>query len=319
MELSQRLHSILHLVQKIPQQKVSNALTTLLVLYLAYMVAGLVWQMVPTETSQGLISVNKGIQKNSVTQTTQSVDQFVALAPFGNAEKKTIVKPNPVNQPAPETRLNVTLVGLVADSTNSSSNNSVAIIESRAGQDTYGVGERVNGTQANIHQILTDRVILSVGSRFETLMMEGVEYSTVPPDVERLAKAKPAREEKPQLVEQSEVSKKIDKRQDVELAQQLREQRENLFDDPQKLLDVIRIRQFRQNGEVLGYRLSPGKKPELFKSVGLKANDLAVSINGYDLTDTQQAFTLMRELKAMTDATITVKRGDELIDIMLAL
>ena len=84
-------------------------------------------------------------------------------------------------------------------------------------------------------------------------------------------------------------------------------------------MDVIRIRPHKEQGELKGYRLSPGKDAALFKQVGLKRNDLAVSINGNDLTDMQQALAVMAELKTMTEATITVERQNELIDIILAL
>jgi len=73
------------------------------------------------------------------------------------------------------------------------------------------------------------------------------------------------------------------------------------------------------DGELIGYRLSPGKEPELFKQMGLQNNDLAVAINGYQLTDLKQAMAAMNELRNSTDATITIERDGEQIDVLFSL
>ena len=97
------------------------------------------------------------------------------------------------------------------------------------------------------------------------------------------------------------------------------EQREQLFDDPKQLLDYINISPKREAGQLIGYRLRPGKDPSLFERAGLKHNDLAININGYDLTDMQQALSLMRELRQLTEANITVLRDGSPVQIILAL
>ena len=252
------------------------------------------------------------------------MSSLLKLNLFGEEGKVETVKPKPnLNKVAPKTRLNVTLTGLVADSSDPISQTSVAIIESSGGQNTYAIEDKVLGTNASIYQIFVDRVILLVSGRYETLMLDGIEYSTTPPT---FADSKVTQESAKQTTVAKKTTKKpvksrsqLDKRQDMELAKTLREQREQLFSDPKKLLDVIRIRPYKPQGKLEGYRLSPGKDAKLFNEVGLKRNDLAVSINGNDLTDMQQALAVMAELKSMTEATITVVREEELIDIILAL
>ena len=53
--------------------------------------------------------------------------------------------------------------------------------------------------------------------------------------------------------------------------------------------------------------------------MGLKNNDLAVSINGYQLTDLKQAMSAINELRNSTDATITIERDGEQIDVQFSL
>lgn len=316
MDSSRLLEQINQISKNIPHRVLSKYVSLLVVVYLAYVVANMVWAWLPVQSSHGNITTP---YLPAATKTVNKVDlnSLLAMHLFGEEGKVKSNKPAPIlNQSAPKTRLSVTLTGLVADGNDPLSSSSVAIIESRNGQNTYSINDQITGTNATIYQIFIDRVILSLSGRYETLMLDGIEYSTKPPSYAQTVT--PAKVSQTTKFEPKS-RKQLDKRRDMELAKALRQQRETLFSDPKKLIDVIRIRPIREQGKLAGYRLSPGKDAKLFKQVGLKRNDLAVSINGNDLTDMQQALTVMSELKTMTEATITVVRQDELIDIILAL
>mgnify|MGYP003365547625 FL=1 len=111
----------------------------------------------------------------------------------------------------------------------------------------------------------------------------------------------------------------IDVTADPNIKQALIETREELLEEPGKLFDYIRVSQAMSDGELIGYRLSPGKEPELFKQMGLQNNDLAVAINGYQLTDLKQAMAAINELRNSTDATITIERDNQQIDVQFSL
>ena len=323
MESSRLFEQLNIVIRKLPHQKLSNYVTLLLLVYLAYTLSGFVWQLIPITSDKGkVLPIITSVAKSNSSTAGVDTSKLLALNVFGKVEKVKAVQPKvKMDQPAPKTRLNVTLTGLVADSADAVSPTSVAIIESKSAQNTYGIADKVDGTNAVVHQILIDRVILQVSGRFETLMLDGIEYSTTPPSNATEQSQQNTRvdhsDEEPE--KRAVVKEKLDKRDNIELSESLRAQREQLFDDPKKLLDVIRIRPYRVDQELKGYRLSPGKDPKLFEEVGLKRNDLATSINGYDLTDMQQALSVMAELKEMTEATITVVRKDTTIDIILAL
>ena len=333
MESSRLLEQLSQIGQKIPQTKVAKTLTLLLVIYSAYLAAITVWKFFDAPINSGTISLaSTASGQQTQSASTISIDSLLKLNLFGKEEiKKEAPKPKPVTSNAPKTRLNLTLTGIVADNSSEVSETSVAIIEYSGRQATYGINNKIEGTSAKVSQILLDRVILSNGAGYETLMLEGIEYSTTIPgsaaelndniDVDAVDVG-PTR---PQSKSGSSVDRKyqaereqIDKREDDELAESLREQREQLFDDPKQLMDFIKITPYKENGELLGYRLSPGNDPSLFNQAGLKQNDLAININGYDLTDMQQALSLMNELKELTEADITVIRDDSPIQIMLA-
>ena len=325
MESSRLFEQLNTLTGKLPHQKLSKIIAIILLVYCAYLLADLTWRFVPTTSDHGTVSIQSSAKiSNSISNNRVNLSDLLSINLFGDLKKKVVDKPTPkTDQPAPKTRLNVTLTGLVADSSNATSPTSVAIIESSGGQATYGIDEKINGTAASVHEILIDRVILYVSGRYETLMLDGIEYSTSIPGSENKAQHQQNRQTVNQnnksSINEARKKERLDKRENLELSQSLREQREILFDDPKKLIDVIRVKPFKKNGELQGYKLSPGKDRKLFTEIGLKRNDLATSINGYDLTDMQQAFTVMKELKSMTEATITVVRNDTEIDIILAL
>eukprot|EP00487_Bulimina_marginata_P001756 TRINITY_DN14147_c0_g1_i1.p1 TRINITY_DN14147_c0_g1~~TRINITY_DN14147_c0_g1_i1.p1 ORF type:complete len:103 (-),score=29.18 TRINITY_DN14147_c0_g1_i1:391-699(-) len=57
----------------------------------------------------------------------------------------------------------------------------------------------------------------------------------------------------------------IDATANEEVKDAILETRDELLQDPGKLFDYIRVSQAMRDGEVIGYRLSPGKDPALFK------------------------------------------------------
>ena len=326
MESSRLFEQLNTLAGKLPHQKLSKIITIILLVYCAYLSADLTWKFVPTSSEYNKITISHSSlssKNNSLANNNVDISDLLSINLFGDLKKSTVVKSPPkTDQPAPRTRLNVKLTGLVADSSNATSPTSVAIIESAGKQNTYGINEKVNGTSASVHEILIDRVILFVSGRFETLMLEGIKYSTsIPGSENKVSRQEQQTVQKQPRTEKVKTLKKerLDKRNNVELSRSLREQRETLFKDPKKLLDVIRVKPYRRSGELKGYKLSPGKDGKLFSEVGLKRNDLATSINGYDLTDMQQALSVMKDLRSMTEATITVVRNDSEIDIILAL
>lgn len=57
----------------------------------------------------------------------------------------------------------------------------------------------------------------------------------------------------------------------------------------------------------------------LFKQAGFKPNDLAKSINGYDLTVMSQALEMMGQLSELTEVSVMIEREGQLVEIMFSL
>ena len=314
--MEQQLQQLKHLVSKLPHAKLSWAVTLLAVVYIAFLAAKLFWLIwpVPANSSLSPSYINTATGKSERVNTQSILEQNL----FGKADavaKKPANKQVQVINNAPETRLSINLTGIVAVSGNDLTG--LAIIESQGQQTTYLVDDVVQGTRAKLAQVLPDRVILDVSGRFETLMLDGMDFTktvSMPVLAER-ENDEPELDDGPQM----ESDHQIDVTADQDVKEEIIETREELLKDPGKLFDYIRVSQAMKDGELIGYRLSPGKDPALFTKMGLQNNDLAVSINGYQLNDLQQAMSAINELRNSTDANITIEREGEQIDVQFSL
>lgn len=95
--------------------------------------------------------------------------------------------------------------------------------------------------------------------------------------------------------------------------------KDEMTKNPGKLLDYINISPVINDGKLKGYRVNPGKDVAFFQRIGLQSNDLAVSINGYDLRDNSQAMQIMQQLSSMTEMNLTVERNGLQQDIYIRL
>lgn len=314
--MDQQLQQLKQYVSKLPHAKLSWVVMLLVIVYIAFLMAKLFWLVWPEPTNTSLPPSYKTTTNNQSERVNSKaiLDQHL----FGKADsmaKKPSSRQEKVINNAPETRLSINLTGIVAVSNNDKTG--LAVIESQGQQVTYLVDDVVKGTRAKLAQVLPDRVIIDVSGRFETLMLDGLDFTktvSMPVLAERQGKA-----DFNQGPQEVETDRQIDVTANEDIKEAIIETREELLQDPGKLFDYIRVSQAMKDGELVGYRLSPGKDPALFKQMGLQNNDLAVSINGYQLTDMQQAMSAINELRNSTDANITIERDGEQIDVQFSL
>ncbi len=276
-------------------QSVTRILTCILVVIFAWIAGRLVWSILqPTPVAarwQPLaVTVNTSQQQ-------LPVNELLGLNLFGRYQANAApVVAKPVKQDAPQTQLRLTLVGVVASSTPSKA---LAVVTNNGKQNTYGINEVIDNTRASLIAVYNDRVIIRNNGRDETLMLEGLKFtkpSTVPA-----------------------VSQRQSAQSNNDNAAELAKIKQEILSEPQTLFSYIRLSQVKKDGQIEGYRVNPGKNRILFDQVGLKANDLAVSINGNSLTDPAIMAKLWGELSSATDFTLTVERDGQLHDIHIEL
>lgn len=272
------------------QASISYACTLVLLALIAWFVGILFWSILtpapsvshwaaPSVTSTHIVR-NNGVRTSDLTNSDL----------FGRYSQESITS-KPVVKDAPQTRLNLTLVGAVA------SNNpklSLAVIANQGKQSTYGLGETIDGTRVTLKSVLVDRAIIDNQGRDETLMLEGIDYSKLNQN------ATPKAAESPKSSNTNLV--KI---------------REEISQDPQKIFQYIRLSQVMDEGKLKGYRVRPGQQRELFDSVGLQDGDIATVLNGRDLTDSSQMTALWKDALSAQQWNLTVERNGQVHDIYI--
>jgi general secretion pathway protein C len=287
------------------QKRLRTIVVVLLSLYLIAFAAKLMWRIIPepqlsaTPTASRIAPISSPSGQSGV-----NIKKIQQLNLFGNAT----AKPKPVEAAditdAPETRLNLVLTGVVSSSIE---NAGTAIIENKGSQAVYGLGEKIEGTNATLQRVYTDRVIIKNGIRNETLMLDGIDFEEAnrrrAQQVQTASTASPRQQE-------SEVRQLS--REAVEATTALRQR-------PASFTDFISISPKTNEGQLIGYQVSPGVEPALFKSAGLKAGDVISQINGLDLTDMQQSQEALSELRNAQTLELTIIRDGSLTTLYLDL
>ena len=279
-------------------QKLFNRLVVLLlVVYLLAYAADIVWRLIPSpEAGSSTNAITYQANTSNKKQPVVDVNSIKRLHLFGDPgavkqEVKTVV------QDAPETNLNLTLTGLVSST---AEQEGAAIIENRGEQNTYGIGEKIDGTRAVVKEVFADRIIIDNSGRMETLMLDGHDFTSVKaitPGANNIIK--PAVVNGPQ----DRMRKPA-----PALTEDTRAAAMALRASPAKFTDFIAIQPHRESGEIAGYKVNPGKDPTLFKEAGLQPNDILTEINGLDLTDIQQSMEAMKMLRSAEYLEITLSR-----------
>ncbi|SQD79160.1 type II secretion system protein GspC [Moritella yayanosii] len=284
------LDAFKQLIIKLPQKQIATFCCYLLLTVFCYQSALLTWQLWPTTSGSATLwqptSSRASHQVNNY-----ELNTLRNLHLFGKqaTEKQTVVVQN---IDAPKTRLRLTLTGLVASSEPSLA---LAIIEYKGKQETYEIDDEIGSTSASLKQVHSDRVIIEYQGNLETLMLDGEDFS------------------------RESSQRQSHKTSSGKAPRNLSNLRQTLLKNPASITDYVRISPVRKNGKLSGYRVNPGKNRQLFKEVGLKPNDLAVSLNGYDLTDTRQAMEVAKQLKDLTEMSLTVERDGQLHSIYLSM
>ncbi|MCJ8214362.1 GspC family type II secretion system variant ExeC [Aeromonas veronii] len=269
--------------RRLPMTRVTQVAFLTLLIMLAQQSAALTWRLLTLASPQ----TSQPWQPSAVAVNGQNnprleLGEVSRLALFGKAIPKAQAKAA-VAANAPRTQLNAQLNGVLASSDPAKS---IAIIAMSGIQNSYGVGDMIDGTQARIRQVYPDRVIIERDGRDETLMLDGEEYGKPLPQTNSAP---------------------------------LGSLRSELMADPGKITDYLNISPVQVDGRMTGYRLNPGSNPEFFNQSGLQANDLAISINGLDLRDNMQAMQAMQQMAGATEMTVTVERQGEQFDIYVRL
>lgn len=308
MQYQTTLSSLQQILEKLPQRKIAQGITILLICYLAYLCAQLTWLMIDDTRTLKPTSSHGNATIQSIKQIidTNKIQQLNLFGQYNEQVQEVTVQV----KDAPQTKLRLTLTGTVASDDITVA---AAIIENNGKQETYGIGDKITGTRAVLDTVSFDRVLIKQSGKLETLMLDGFKYnkqSNITPVSRQVVK-----QTRPATVNKSIV----DQRQNIALSEQARQLKQDINQDPGKITDYLRIIPKRRAGKVIGYQLMPGKNKEFFKSSGLKSGDIAIQMNGLDLTIPSEAAQGLQALKQEQELSLLVNRNDEIIEILFSI
>ncbi len=291
------LHHFSALQWQATAQRLSPWLNGLLVVVLAYSLAGLSWRLWPQQSGESLrdFSVTALSSSSVNAKKGQTLDGVASLHLLGVAELPTekVVQQSVVD--APETRLSLTLRGIIALS--SGGVGRALIAEGNAEERLYKVGDTLSGS-AVLHEVLADKVILKRGGRFETL--------TLPR--ERL---------------EAEVSSAASRGRPASpsgaATTQLRTLRDEIAGNPQLAFSLIQAQPVLEQGKIKGYRVNPGRQRKLFQGTGLRPGDVVTHVNGVALSDPAQMASLFAQFKTADRFELQLERGGQATSLSIDL
>ncbi len=315
--IEQLLEKVTAVAARVPVEKVKLAIYVVLLLWVVDNLASLVWIAVPQPDATFVATSTSGKAQSTQRQTGQSanISKMQSWKLFGEVDASAAPEVEELNPVATEldgiendavkTRLQLSLQGVVASSKPA---NSRAMIEYQKKQEVYKIGDKLPvGKRVELAKILSDRVILDNGGRYESLLL--YDESAIARQAKGAAPKKSGRGDKV-----------IDRRGEERITKMAGDYRKQLLSDPTSLADVIKVSVAKgSDGEVMGYRIRPGKHRKQFSDLGLKSGDIVTEINGITLDNPARALEVYRLLREAQEASFAIKRGDEDVSIIVSL
>lgn len=253
-----------------------NLASFLLILLLAWLLAEFTWTLIPRKATAASTSAAPAVAVHQQVDATRVADRHL----FGTASAQG----NGNN--APDTTLNLTLHGIVAGKRASDSR---ALVVANGDEEPYGVGAQLPGG-AVIRAIYPDRVLLERDGRLEALRLPK-------DDTSNAGNAQPSMNMRPQAM--------------APRAQNLGQLRQEIANNPQRLMDVVRAMPVMDHGKLTGYRIYPAGNPSMFNQLGLKPGDVVTAVNGIPLTDPAQSMRVLSSLKTTEQVSVSLTRNGQ--------
>ncbi len=252
--------------KKIGSRFLPGLASFILVLILAYQLAGLTWTALKDED---IGDKGKSASTSSPVAQVKSpgrggmVNELVGMHLFGVPARK-VAKPVPrkaLPTVAPVTSLNLTLFGVFVDT--NPEHASAIIGKSASKQQYYLVGDVVS-KGVTLEEVREDQVILSRNGKYETLRfpvskgITGGRSSNF-----KTSNYQGGRSKTKNLASYAEI----------------------IRNEPLKIMEYLRFAPVKEkDGENLkGFRVFPKKDRNFFNKLGLKASDIIISVNGVSL------------------------------------
>jgi general secretion pathway protein C len=322
--VSDALEDVLRsLAQPARAKRLRQLLAVLFALWAVVALSRLIWALLPASDAElpaDAVVINPvSLPASTASREPVDVGRLQAWHLFGEADAAAPAGPETPPEPvadtardgiekgARETRLALKLRGVVASSEDGLG---YAVIEYQSQQDIYAVEDKLPlPGKVSLAKVMARQVVLDNAGTYELLEL----FEESPLDSQLPLQPPPQRRE-PAAAPQA--GNAVDSGGASAVA---RAYRERLYQDPQSLAEVVTISAVRENGELLGYRIAPGKEKEQFELLGFQTGDLVTGVNGIALNDPANTLQLYQTMRSASEAVFDLQRGDQPLTISVTL
>jgi len=277
--------------------QVARLVNILLVIWLAWVLAGLSWLVLPEPREDG--ASQPGLPVSAPVQPSKPrIDerQIAAWHVFGEArDDKPAPKAAAVD--APDTSLKLNLRGVFAS--DDAAEARAIIADPRGKEDHYAVGDALPGG-AKLSEIYRDRIILERNGRYETLRLPKERTSAVLEG--------PGAGESPGALG------------GAGKAAAFTRYRNEIRQNPSAFMNYVRATPARgSDGKFVGFRLQAGPQRGALKELGLQPGDVVTAINGVQIDSPAKGMKAMQALGEGDNVNVTLLRGGQETSLSLTL
>lgn len=274
-------------------QRAATVMSVLLIIACAYLLVEMTWLLFPQGDSVTLPAQQKINSANNKQAKQEQFRKLTSANIFGLAQTTTAQE----QTKAPETRLNLTLRGVLAAKPMSLA--TAIIAQGKTGkEDIYSVGDKMQGGVL-IKEIFPEYITLERNGRLETLKLEKI--SDVPGFTS------------------SPKSTNLPSSRRGSPAAALTEIRSNILKNPASFGEYALPVVVKENGKQIGYRLRPQEKGDMLAELGLQSSDVITEINGVKLDKPQNGISALRKLSTAKNLNIVVKRNGAEVPLNISL
>jgi general secretion pathway protein C len=274
--------------------QVARVVNILLAIWLAWLLAGLSWLVLPEPEREALPQPVAAMPASERRQPRIDEREIAAWHVFGVAGEE---KPAPTSAAveAPDTSLKLTLRGVFASD---EAGKARAIVGDPGGkEDHYAIGDPLPGG-AKLSEIYPDRIILERNGRYETLRLPKERTSAVLQGTEPSAG-------------RGDLASKV-----AAFSRYRTEVKQN----PATFMNYVRATPARGgDGKFIGFRLQAGRERGALKELGLQPGDIVTSINGVQIDSPAKGMKAMQALGEGDNVSVTLLRGGQETSLSLTL
>lgn len=325
-QLEVQLRRFFALLNRVSLQRWQWLVMLLLVIWLSHSLARLFWLVIPSPIiPPATLTLVAADSQPSASADAVNIAQIKTLTPFGDSVQEiappveTQSTAQGIENDAADTQLNLILRGVLGSNDEKSGR---AIIASGERADVYAVGDTLPvGTNVTLAKVLDGRVIINNNGSFESLWLFK-EDPNAPKLTTSFAAPQsnnewatpggyadpPYQQQPPLYVDKSPVVDSPRFGADPSAAAASK-----------TLADVVAMSIYREGGQVVGYKIRPGRNAEMFNSLGLQTDDIVTAVNGVPLSSPGKIMEIYKSMGSATSANLEIRRGGSTVnlDVML--